>query len=117
MPRGSSPRLPSNDMSIRRALHQRKLQYIGSLPETLVVDELGLAHAAKKPVVFAAGHLEDVPFDLRHLRVIVYEVREPDWATKLKAAITDYVRNAAKEPAKSIPHPFRSEAQTEGASA
>jgi len=79
--------------------------------------ELGLAHAAKKPVVFAAGHLEDVPFDLRHLRVIVYEVREPDWAIKLKSAITDYVRNAVKEPAKSIPHPFRAEAQAEDESA
>jgi hypothetical protein len=32
--------------------------------------ELGLAHAARKPVVFAAAQVEDVPFDLRHLRVI-----------------------------------------------
>ena len=29
--------------------------------------ELGLAHAAKKPVVFTAAKVEDVPFDLRHL--------------------------------------------------
>jgi len=41
--------------------------------------ELGLAHAARKPVVFAAGQIEDIPFDLRHLRVIVYDVREPKW--------------------------------------
>jgi hypothetical protein len=70
--------------------------------------ELGLAHAARKPVVFTSGRLEDVPFDLRHLRVIVYETREPQWADKLKRLITDYLRNAAKEPARSIPHPFRS---------
>jgi hypothetical protein len=70
--------------------------------------ELGLAHAARKPVVFTAGRLEDVPFDLRHLRVIVYEVREPGWGDKLKRLITDYLRNAAKDPARSIPHPFRS---------
>jgi hypothetical protein len=70
--------------------------------------ELGLAHAAKKPVVFTAGRVEDVPFDLRHLRVIVYEVREPQWADKLKRLITDYLRNAARDPARSIPHPFRS---------
>lgn len=70
--------------------------------------ELGLAHAARKPVVFTAAKIDDVPFDLRHLRVIVYEVREPDWAAKLKKLITDYLRNTIKEPAKSIPHPFRS---------
>jgi len=31
--------------------------------------ELGLAHAARKPVIFTSGKLDDVPFDLRHLRV------------------------------------------------
>jgi hypothetical protein len=69
--------------------------------------ELGLAHAARKPVVFTAGQLEDVPFDLRHLRVIIYEVREPEWASRLRKSVADYLRNAAKEPGKSIPHPFR----------
>jgi hypothetical protein len=39
--------------------------------------ELGLAHAARKPVVFTSSNTEDVPFDLRHLRVIVYDIREP----------------------------------------
>ena len=69
--------------------------------------ELGLAHAAKKPVVFTASQVDDVPFDLRHLRVIIYDVREPEWATRLRASVTDYLRNASKEPGKSIPHPFR----------
>ena len=69
--------------------------------------ELGLAHAARKPVVFTAGQVDDVPFDLRHLRVIIYDVREPEWAARLRKSITDYLRNAAKEPGKSIPHPFR----------
>ena len=69
--------------------------------------ELGLAHAAIKPVVFTAAKVEDVPFDLRHLRVIVYETREPEWAPKLRRLITDYLRNTIKDPSKSIPHPFR----------
>lgn len=69
--------------------------------------ELGLAHAAKKPVVFTAGELDDVPFDLRHLRVIIYDIREPEWASRLRKSVADYLRNAAKEPGKSIPHPFR----------
>jgi hypothetical protein len=69
--------------------------------------ELGLAHAARKPVVFTAGQVEDVPFDLRHLRVIIYDNREPEWAQRLRNSVADYLRNAMKEPAKSIPHPFR----------
>jgi hypothetical protein len=69
--------------------------------------ELGLAHAARKPVVFTARQLEDVPFDLRHLRVIIYETQEPEWASRLRKSVADYLRNAAKEPGKSIPHPFR----------
>ena len=71
--------------------------------------ELGLAHAAKKPVVFTAPNVEDVPFDLRHLRIIIYETREPEWASNLRKSITDYLKNALKDPEKSIPHPFRGE--------
>lgn len=69
--------------------------------------ELGLSHAARKPVVFTAAQVDDVPFDLRHLRVIIYDIREPEWAARLRKSIADYLRNAAKEPGKSIPHPFR----------
>ncbi|MCC6574158.1 MAG: hypothetical protein IT462_10220 [Planctomycetes bacterium] len=69
--------------------------------------ELGLAHAARKPVVFTSGSLDDVPFDLRHLRMIIYETREPNWNAKLKASITAFLKSAKSEPEKSIPQPFR----------
>ncbi|MDB6059498.1 MAG: hypothetical protein JWO95_3342, partial [Verrucomicrobiales bacterium] len=69
--------------------------------------ELGLAHAAKKPVIFTAAKTDDVPFDLRHLRVIIYDVREPNWAAKLMRHIADYLKNAKSDPDKSIPQPFR----------
>jgi hypothetical protein len=69
--------------------------------------ELGLAHADRKPVVFTSGALEDVPFDLRHLRVIIYDIREPNWNLKLKTSITAYLKSAKTEPDKSIPQPFR----------
>ncbi len=69
--------------------------------------ELGLSHAAGKPVVFTSGVLEDVPFDLRHLRVIIYDQREPSWSTKLKSNITAYLKSAKTDPIKSIPQPFR----------
>lgn len=34
--------------------------------------EVGIAHALGKKVILIAQNLEDVPFDLRHLRVIIY---------------------------------------------
>ena len=69
--------------------------------------ELGLAHANRKPVIFTSGVLEDVPFDLRHLRVIIYEVREPNWNLKLRSLITAYLKSARQDPDRSIPQPFR----------
>jgi hypothetical protein len=69
--------------------------------------ELGLAHALGKPVVFVAGDIEDVPFDVRHLRVVVYDIREPSWAEKLRREITAYLKNTRTDPEKSIPQPFR----------
>lgn len=69
--------------------------------------ELGLAHAANKPVVFTTGQLEDVPFDLRHLRVAVYDIRDPAWGEKLKTTLSVYLKAAKAEPAKSVPQPFR----------
>lgn len=69
--------------------------------------ELGLAHAARKPVIFTSGSLDDVPFDLRHLRVIIYDLREPNWNQKLKGSITAYLKSAKTEPDRSIPQPFR----------
>lgn len=69
--------------------------------------ELGLAHAANKPVVFTTGALEDVPFDLRHLRVAVYDIRDPAWRDKLKATLAVYLKAAKADPGKSVPQPFR----------
>jgi hypothetical protein len=69
--------------------------------------ELGLAHAEHKPVVFTSGNLDDVPFDLRHLRVIIYDIRDPFWGEKLRTSLATYLRNAKDDPDKSIPQPFR----------
>ncbi|WP_454759312.1 hypothetical protein [Caulobacter segnis] len=69
--------------------------------------ELGLAHAANKPVVFTTGSLEDVPFDLRHLRVAVYDIRDPSWGDKLRSTLAVYLKAAKAEPGKSVPQPFR----------
>src|SRR5215475_3078399 len=42
-----------------------------------VLYELGLAHALHKPVVLVCSNEEDVPFDLRHVRVIYYDKDDP----------------------------------------
>nr|WED67880.1 hypothetical protein PJ912_16450 [Pectobacterium colocasium] len=34
--------------------------------------EAGIAHALGKEVILLARHIGDVPFDLRHLRIITY---------------------------------------------
>jgi hypothetical protein len=75
--------------------------------------ELGLSHAACKPVILTSRDVKDIPFDLRHLRAIIYNVRDPDWASVLRERITAYLKNARLEPEKSIPQPFRDHMKTD----
>jgi hypothetical protein len=79
--------------------------------------ELGLSHAISKPVIFVTGNLDDVPFDLRHLRVICYDIREPNWGDKLRKSITLYLKNTKADPDKSIPQPFRKQKITDSKNA
>jgi len=48
MPSGTIVNFPHDDAAVRSALHRKKLQHFKSLPDTLVVDELGLAHAKSR---------------------------------------------------------------------
>ncbi|KYK30240.1 MAG: hypothetical protein AYK19_04680 [Theionarchaea archaeon DG-70-1] len=52
-----------------------------------VLYELGLAHAIGKPVILITQNIDDVPFDLKHLRCIVYNTISPIWANELQANI------------------------------
>lgn len=49
--------------------------------------ELGVAHALQVPSIIVTQSISDVPFDYRHLRVIVYDRTKVDWAKELEAAI------------------------------
>jgi hypothetical protein len=69
--------------------------------------ELGLAHARGKPVVLISANIEDVPFDLRHLRTIIYDFREPDWGERLRKNVTEYLKNAKEHPDMTIPEQFK----------
>jgi hypothetical protein len=50
--------------------------------------ELGIAHALERPVVIISQRIEDIPFDYRHIRAIIYDTKQTDWYRKLKADIT-----------------------------
>ena len=55
--------------------------------------ELGLAHAIGRPAILVSRKEDDIPFDLRHLRVIVYDYTVAGWEGKLRQAITAAARS------------------------
>jgi len=52
--------------------------------------EVGIAHALEKDVLLVSQSMDDVPFDLRHLRVLIYEYT-PMGCKKLEMSIIDNV--------------------------
>lgn len=70
--------------------------------------ELGLAHAISKPVILITESEEDIPFDLRAIRIIKYDKNEHDWGKKLEMSITKSINEILKDPTASIPAPFLS---------
>lgn len=64
--------------------------------------ELGLAHASEKPVILISANEEDVPFDLRHIRVILYDRTDPFWGQKLIDNIADKITSALERPEEAI---------------
>jgi hypothetical protein len=64
--------------------------------------ELGLAHALAKPAILITEIIEDVPFDLRSLRVLQYDKNRPDWGEKLKNDITNAILEVLKAPMEAI---------------
>jgi len=64
--------------------------------------ELGLAHALNKPVVLVSSSQADVPFDLQHIRVIYYDMRDPFWGEKLIAKVSENIVSALKNPGEAL---------------
>ena len=69
--------------------------------------ELGLAHAISKPVILISRSIEDVPFDLRSIRVLVYDKDHPDWGNRLRASLTKAIREVVQSPTAAIPATFK----------
>ena len=64
--------------------------------------ELGLAHALRKPVVLVCSNEQDVPFDLKHIRVIYYDMHDPFWGTKLIEKVAENILSAISNPVETI---------------
>ncbi|HTU89485.1 MAG TPA: hypothetical protein VMF69_05255 [Gemmataceae bacterium] len=64
--------------------------------------ELGLAHALKKPVVLVSSNEADVPFDLKHIRVIIYDTMDPFWGTKLLEKVAENILSAIRNPEEAV---------------
>jgi len=75
--------------------------------------ELGLAHAITKPAILITASMEDVPFDLRSLRVIEYDKNSPQWGELLQNKITLALKETLNNPEKSIPPTFLEVNKTE----
>jgi len=56
--------------------------------------ELGLAHAMGKPTIIITGSMDDVPFDLQHLRIIRYDHSED--RANLRRQISQALREISK---------------------
>lgn len=50
--------------------------------------EVGICHALEKPVLLLAQSMEDVPFDLRHRRILLYSIT-PGGCRQLEGALRD----------------------------
>jgi hypothetical protein len=57
--------------------------------------ELGLAHAVGRPVILVTHVEEDIPFDLRHIRTIMYNYTLAGWEAKLREEIKQAVQDTA----------------------
>lgn len=58
--------------------------------------EMGIAHTLGKPVILLTQVGDDVPFDLRHVRYILYEYTPPGmhaFETMLSKAVTETIGN------------------------
>ena len=68
--------------------------------------ELGLAHALAKPAILITETIDDIPFDLRSLRIIDYNKNIPNWGSVLQERIENAIRATIESPNETIPTAF-----------
>jgi len=60
--------------------------------------EMGIAHTLDKPVIMITQNMDDIPFDIRHLRVIKYDY-SPRGMRKFEADLTKAITNLLNDSA------------------
>lgn len=70
--------------------------------------ELGLCHALGVPVVLITKRVEDVPFDYRHRRYILYNTDEAGWERRLGEALKNTIQAvvAGEKPEEELVWPY-----------
>lgn len=56
----------------------------------------------EKPVVLISSNESDVPFDLKHIRVIYYDVNDPFWGNKLLDKVAENILSAIERPEEAV---------------
>src|SRR5579859_1183148 len=56
----------------------------------------------REPVVLVSSNEPDVPFDLKHIRVIYYDVSDPFWGQKLIEKVAENIVSALKNPEEAV---------------
>ena len=70
--------------------------------------ELGLCHALGVTTIVIANKIEDVPFDYRHRRCIIYNIDNVDWENQLSTHLKNTLEVAISEnqKAQDLPWPY-----------
>ena len=59
--------------------------------------ELGYAHALGKEVIIITRDINDIPFDYRYRRAIIYKTTDFDWKDKLEKALSRTLEEKKKK--------------------
>lgn len=66
--------------------------------------ELGMAHALGKPVVIISQSAEDIPFDYKHVRAIIYDTKRATWAAQLGKKLAATLQTVVANPRQTFLH-------------
>jgi len=84
-----------------------------------VLYEVGLSHAVDKPVIMITQTMDDIPFDLRAIRCIVYSTNRPRWDANLRRSISNTIKSVMNDknrvPILAISERYSSKAEEEEA--
>jgi hypothetical protein len=91
----SKPRIVDDIWKSLRASRLVIAELTGKNPN--VFYEVGLAQAIGKPVIILTRDENDVPFDLKSLRYLFYDVQNPNWGEDLKSQLKLMIAGVLKE--------------------